>query len=108
VDAHSHPYRAGLESSARVAGRGQPAQRIGEGDEERVALRVHLYAVVALEHRPHHPTVLGERVRVVRRTQSMQKPRRTLDIGEQERDRPGGEALRAHASSVAPARAPMW
>ena len=45
VEAHADADRAGLERSARVAGRGHGVRRPREGDEERVALGVDLDAV---------------------------------------------------------------
>lgn len=52
--------------------------------------------------------MLGERVRVTRRPESVQELRRPLDVGEQERDRPGREVLRADAVSIAPLRGASW
>jgi hypothetical protein len=59
--------------------------RIGEGDEEAVALRVDLYAAVPREGRSGEPSLirLGLRVPVAER---MQEPGRALDAGEEKGD----------------------
>ncbi len=46
--------------------------------------------------------MLSERFRVVRRSESVQKLRRPLDVGEQERDRPTREVLHSHSPSIKP------
>jgi hypothetical protein len=53
-------------------------------------LRVDLYPIVALPHRPELTVVLGEDVRV-QITQVLQQPRRPFNVREEERDRPGWE-----------------
>ena len=64
----------------------------GEGDKERVALRVDLEAVPFRERRAQHLALIGEEVRVPWR-RSFQQPRRALDVGEQERDRASRDRL---------------
>ena len=66
-------------------------RRGGEGDEEGVPLRIDLDAAVRRARIPHHPPVLGERVRIRLGAELVQKPRRALDVGEEEGDRAGGE-----------------
>jgi hypothetical protein len=61
--------------------------RAGERREERVPLRIHLAATQAGDGRPHQPPVLGQHLRVPI-PQSLDQPRRPLDIGEHEGDRP--------------------
>ena len=61
--------------------------RAREDDEEGVALRVDLAAVVPLEGLPQEPLVLSEHVAVALAELALE-PRRPLDVREQERDRP--------------------
>jgi hypothetical protein len=56
----------------------------------RIALRVHLHAVVSSERFAQGPPMFRKRVRV-RIAQLVQQPRRALDVREQKRDRPGRE-----------------
>ena len=60
-----------------------------EGDEERVALRVHLDATMRRERLAQRPAVLRERVSRRRRSETVQQPRRALHVGEEERDGAG-------------------
>ena len=81
----AHPHRQ-LELLLRLARGLERARRGREGDEERVALRVDLDAAVPLERLAQDAPVLGERARVVLRAELVQKPRRPLDVGEEEGD----------------------
>ena len=89
VDTHPHPDRA----VQRLAGFPRSRERVRrtrERDEEGVALRVDLDAVVARERRAQHLPVLGQRVRI-RLPELVQKPRRALDVREEEGDRAARE-----------------
>ena len=85
VQAHPHPNRSRLERVARLGRRGQGVRRLGEGDEERVALGVHLDATVTLESVAQDTTVLGQRPRVII-LKLLQQTSRALDVREKERD----------------------
>ena len=99
VQPHTHRDRpgrerlVGCECGCRSPGRG------GKGDEERIALRVHLDSIVIGERRTEHAAMLGERVRVVARAERVQQARRSLDVGEQERHRAGRE-IRPHVRQL--------
>ena len=82
VQPHPDADRAGVEPVA--AGEGGRDGLCGgrEGDEERVALGVDLDAAVCGEDRPQDPSVLGQRFRVAVGAESVQEPRRPLDVGE--------------------------
>ena len=96
MQAHAHADgRRGQGSLALGRGRG----RIGgarEGDEERVALGVHLDAVVGAERLAQEPPVLGQQVGVGVAVHA-EEAGRALDVREEECDRAGGE--RGHAAT---------
>jgi hypothetical protein len=71
------------ESGLRVGRSLDGATRVGEGDEEAVALRIHFDAVVAPERLTQQPTVLCENICVVV-PELVQQARRALDVGEEE------------------------
>ena len=87
---HADPYSdaAALKRLLRLCRSCQRIGGTGEGNEERVALSVDLDTVMAGERLPQHDSMLGQRIGV-RGAELMEKPRRTLDVGEQERDGPG-------------------
>ena len=87
VDPNAHLDRSGLEHLLRFAGSSDCSRRCGEGDEERVALRIHLDAVVADERLTKDTPVRGQRVCISIGTKLLEKPRRTFDVGEDKRDR---------------------
>jgi hypothetical protein len=62
-------------------------RRTTKGDEERVALRVHLPAPELREHFAEQAVVLFEDVRITG-TESLEQARRSFDVCEEERDRP--------------------
>jgi len=64
VHAHSHADRARLERGPPIGSRGERVRGFGEGDEERVPLRVHLHATVPAEAFAQRLAVLTEHVRV--------------------------------------------
>ena len=98
VDADPDADRPAGERLRQLGRRRQRSRRGREGDEERIALRVHLDPVVRVERRAQLPPVLGERSGIRLRPKLVQESRRPLDIREQERDRAAGQL--AHASSV--------
>ncbi len=73
----------------RLAGGRQRAGRGREGDEERIALRVDLDALIGRERRTQDAAMLGERPGVVLGAELEQQLRRALDIREEKRHRPG-------------------
>ena len=98
--------RIGPGSSARSPPpRQRLPPRIGEHEEERVTLRVHLDAALGGEDLAKHPPVLCQRLRVRLRPELVQQPRRPLDVREQEGD---GRArqLAPHARMIV-ARGPL-
>ena len=68
-----------------------------EGEEERVALGVHLDAALGGARLPDQAAVLGERLRVCLCAELVQELRRALDVREEERDGAGREVV-AHAA----------
>jgi hypothetical protein len=64
MEAHSHTDRACLEAGLRLGRRCDRLRCVGESDEERVSLRVHLGAPVSGERRTKHAAVLPEHVGV--------------------------------------------
>ena len=98
VQSHPDPDRAGLERLLPGLGGGDRAGRGREGDEERVALRVDLDAVVCGERFPKDAAVLCESLGVRVRPERVQQARRTLDVREEERDGAARE-LCAHRGS---------
>ena len=98
VQACSHANGAGLERLGhRQCGCGGAGSR-REREEERVALRVDLDAALAGAGLADHATVLGQSVRVRVCSEVVEQTCRALDVGEEERDRAGGE-VGAHGFS---------
>ena len=85
VESHPHPDRARSERPLRFLRRCDRVRGAGEGDKERVALRVHLDAAVIVERGSEQAAVLVER-RCVAVAELVQQLRRALDVGEEERD----------------------
>ena len=90
VQSHPHPHRAARKRELRVRGGRHGIGRTRKGDEESVALRVDLDALVPPPGLPQRPAVLGKHVRIPV-AQLPEEPRRPLDIREEERHRPGRE-----------------
>ena len=89
VNADAYAYgAAGQRLVHGLRGGGCPA-RSREGDEERVPLRVDLDAAVRRERLPQRMAMIGESVCVRLRSETVQKPRRALHVGEQEGDGAG-------------------
>ena len=98
VQPHPNPDRSRLERTPALFGRSDRTRRGRERDEERVALRVDLDAVVGSERGAEHAPVLGQSLGVRVGPERMKQPRRALDVGEEERDRAARE-LSAHRCS---------
>ena len=90
MQAHPHPHRPARERALRLSGRRHRVGRTRKGDEERVALRVDLDPVVPPPRLPQRAAVLGKHLRIPV-AQLLEQPRRPLDVGEEERHRPGRE-----------------
>src|SRR6266498_3767108 len=86
VDADPHPHRQLLERRLRFGGRRERAGRGWEGYEERIALRIDLDALVGPERLTQDTAMLRQHPRVLVGAQVVQQLRRTLDVGEEERD----------------------
>jgi hypothetical protein len=99
-----HPFRPVVREQRvlRVHSAVHCVARAPEGDEEGVALRVDLVAVMRGERRPQDPLVLGEHL-LVAVAERLHQPRGALDVGEEEGDRaarelgPGAHALRCYS-----------
>jgi hypothetical protein len=93
---HAHPHANGGAVRPRMAhervlrlGRCRDGvARIVEGDEEAIALRIHLNAPVSRERFPQKPPVVTEHVRVPV-AELVEQPCRPLDVGEEEGDSAG-------------------
>ena len=84
VQPHPHANRPVGKYALAIRSSGDRVRRAGEGDEERVTLRVDLDAVVIGEHRAEPPPMLLQRLSVVV-AKCVQQPRRALHVGEQQR-----------------------
>jgi hypothetical protein len=78
----------GASRRCRSAGR---HLRLGEGDEEGIALRIHLRAEVGGEGVPQQPAVLGKGFRTGIRAEGVEQSCRPLDVGDEEGAGPGRE-----------------
>ncbi len=78
-----HPRLTRVERSLRVLRRGQGVVRVGEREEEGVALRAELDPAVAADRIPNQPVVLGKSVDVLT-PELLEQPRRSFDVREQE------------------------
>src|SRR2546423_14095427 len=90
VEPDPHADGAAVESALRVSCGSDRIGRAREGHEEGVALRVDLDTSVALKRLTQQPPVLGEDARVTV-TKLGEQPRRALDVGDEEGDRPAGQ-----------------
>jgi hypothetical protein len=86
VEAHANADRPGPERVVGLNRRGNGAGGSRERDEERVTLRIYLDACVSRERLPQCSSVLGEEIHVASAV-LVEKSCRSLDIGEEERDR---------------------
>src|SRR6266571_4469673 len=103
VQPHAHVYRPVGQCTLAVRGGGHRIGRPGEGDEERVTLRVDLDALVLGKRRAESPPMLVQRLPVVV-AELMQQPRRALHVREQQRHDTGREIPRHRTRSCADAR----
>jgi hypothetical protein len=71
--------------------------RARERHEKRIPLGVHLMAALGGDRGADQPLVLGQNLRVAL-PQRLDQPRRTLDVGEQERDRAARKLTHAAAA----------
>jgi hypothetical protein len=90
VDPNANPNRSSCELALSVGGRSDCIARTGEGNKERVTLRVDLGAPVLGESLSQDSAVVGEDGCVVI-TEVVEQLRRALDVGEEEGDGPGGQ-----------------
>ena len=97
MDPHAYADRSGRKHLLRFGGSGKRGRRGGERDEKGVALRIHFDPVVTHERLTKGAAMLGQCSCVGIGTQLPQKPRRTLDVGENERDGSGWKLAR-HAA----------
>jgi hypothetical protein len=101
VDADADAYllsmgpRVVRERALRQEGRGDGVLRAGEGDEERVALRVDLVTARSLEGGAKQALMLGQDAAVLV-AKRFQQARRAFDVAEEERDRPGWKLRHLH------------
>ena len=106
VQPHPHAYRPVGQRALAVRGSGDGVRRAGEGDEERVTLRVDLDALVVGKGGAESPPMLVQRLPVVV-TELVQQPRRALDVREQQRHDAGREiAHHPHDHGATPLRCP--
>ena len=91
VQPHPHTYPPVGKCALAVRRGGDGVRRAGEGDEERVTLRVDFDALVVDEHRAESPPMLVQRLSVVV-SELVQQPRRALHVREQQRHDAGRES----------------
>jgi hypothetical protein len=101
VDADADPYLLSVgpgvarERALRGESSGDRVLRAGEGDEERVTLRVDLVAACFLEGGAEQALMLGQDVSVLV-AKRFQQARRAFDVAEEEGDRPGWKLRHLH------------
>ena len=98
VQPHPHAYRPVGQRALAVRGSGDRVRRAGEGDEERVTLRVDLDALVVGKRRAESPPMLVQRLPVPV-AELVQQPRRPLHVREQQRHDAGREIAHHRARS---------
>jgi hypothetical protein len=79
----------GPNPSSAFGGRLKSAGCGREGDEEGIALRIDLETAVLVEGLAKGAAVKRERLRVALRAELIEQPRRSLDVGNEERHRSG-------------------
>ena len=77
--------------------RGNRPCRGREGEEERIALRIHLDATLRCTRFADYAAVLGERICVGLGAELVKEPRRALYVGKEKCDGAGRE-IRSHAA----------
>ena len=98
VQPHPHADRPVGQRALAVSGSGDGVRRAGEGDEERITLRVDLDALVLGKRRAESPPMLVQRLPVVV-AELVQQPRRALHVREQQRHDTGREIAHHRARS---------
>ena len=98
VQADPDANRPGRKRLGHRGGRSDRSRRRGKGEEERVALRVHLDAALGSARLADHAAMLGERLGVRLCAQLVEQLRRALDVREEEGDGAGGK-VSSHAIS---------
>jgi hypothetical protein len=83
-----------------------------KGEEERIALRVHLATASRFHHVAQDPPLIGENV-LVPLTKALEEPRRPFDVSEKEGNCPAREfghviGVRARDGPVNLTRPPVW
>ena len=105
VQAHPHADRGVLGPrvlgvrALRLDGRRDGVASAGEGEEERVALRVDLGPVVAGERLAHEPPVIREHAAVAV-AELLEQPRGAFDVAEDEGHRARREPAHVHTGIV--------
>ena len=99
---HPHPHRAGCKRVLRVAGGRHCIGGTPECDEEGIALGVDLDPLMPPPRLPQRTAVLGKHL-CITVAQLPEQPRRPLDVGEEERHRPGRK-LALHPAILSPPR----
>ena len=106
VQPHPNAYRPVRQRALAVGSSGDSVRRAGEGDEERVTLRIDLDALMLGKRRPETPPMLVQRLSVVV-AKLVQQPRRALHVREQQRHNAGREiAHHPHDHGATPVRCP--
>ena len=90
VKPHPHAHRSVGKRALRRVSSGDGVRRARERDEEGIARGIDLDTVMPRPHVAQHTVVLGEDIGVAV-AELPQQPRRRLDVGEEERHRPGRE-----------------
>jgi hypothetical protein len=90
VDADPHTHRPAYQRALSVRGRRDRVGGAGEGGEDGVALGPELDAAVTGERVAKRLAVLAEEL-CIALAHLFEQPRRPLDVGEEQRDRAGGE-----------------
>ena len=89
MDGHAHPNRSRGQSFECFRGGSERAGRGREGDEEGIALRIDLDALIRRERLTQDTAMLCQRPRVLLGAQVMKQLRRTLDVGKEKRNGAG-------------------
>ena len=106
VQPHPNANRSIRQRTLAIGRGGNGIRRAGEGDEERIALRVDLDALVLRERRPQTPPMLLQRLAIAV-LELAQQPRRALHVREQQRHDAGREITRhAHDHRAKPLGCP--
>ena len=98
VKPHPDANRFRLERVLGLSCRGERLARVGERDEEGIALRVDLHASVRGERLPQQATVLRQRLGVLAGAELVQQARRAFDVREEKGDGPAGQL--SHAAII--------